>query len=453
MTPSQDIAFSGAFANKRVLVTGHTGFKGGWLAFWLARLGAQVTGLALPPEDRSFYASCGLARLMDSRFCDITDRERLNRTFGPMEFDLIVHMAAQPLVRKGYRMPLQTFATNVAGTCNVLELARKMRNLSGVIVVTSDKCYENREWGYAYRENDPLGGSDPYSASKAATEMLAQSYARSFFSEAGGPRIATVRAGNVLGGGDWAEDRIVPDLVRSALSGEPVRIRRPDAVRPWQHVLDPLAGYLTIGAGLMGADRDRFAGAWNFGPDPEMAVDVGTLARLVRLAWGEDMPAPELDPAGDGAMHEAGLLRLDTSKARVELGWKPLLSLPEGLELATRWYRRAAEGHGMAATTEEQIAFYTGRMMTLHRAAPPFNADRKPETQPHESELRTNGARRGGDQRGRGGVAKLDANGRPGAEDAGAGRGPVPQKPWHNGELRIVGELPRHRDTEPAKGR
>jgi CDP-glucose 4,6-dehydratase len=279
-----------------------------------------------------------------------------------MNFDLIIHLAAQPLVRKGYQSPVQTFDTNVMGTCNLLEVARRMTGLKGVVVVTSDKCYENREWRWAYRENDPLGGSDPYSASKAATELVVQSYARSFFNEENGPRLASVRAGNVIGGGDWGDDRLVPDLVRSALSGMPVQLRRPDAVRPWQHVLDPLAGYLMIGERLLGPERDRFAGAWNFGPDAEMAVAVATVVRLARRAWGPDMPEPTVDPDGDAGMPEAGLLRLDTSRARTELGWRPRLSLTEGLNLAMSWYRRAADGRGMAAITDEQITEYTHRL-------------------------------------------------------------------------------------------
>jgi CDP-glucose 4,6-dehydratase len=376
MTFFNDIPIGDAFYGRRVLVTGHTGFKGGWISCWLARLGAQVTGLALPPTDeRSIYASCGLSRVLDSRFCDINERERLNRMIGPMNFDLIIHMAAQPLVRKSYQAPVQTFATNVMGTCNILELARNMPDLKGVVVVTSDKCYENHEWPWAYRENDALGGSDPYSASKAATELVAQSYARSFFSEEGGPRIATVRAGNVFGGGDWAEDRIIPDLVRSAMSGVPVQLRRPDAVRPWQHVLDPLAGYLKIGAGLLGTQRDRFAGAWNFGPDAEMAVEVTSIVAMARQAWGADMPLPVLNPDGDAGMPEAGLLRLDTARARSQLGWRPILPLEEGLDLTMTWYRRAAEGHGMATTTDEQINHYTRRMELQSRDARPHAAE------------------------------------------------------------------------------
>ncbi len=241
-----------ALAGRRVLVTGHSGFKGGWLSLWLDRLGAEVRGISLPPPtDPSFFAATGIDGFVDSRFADIRDAEALRRAAAGFDAEVVFHLAAQPIVRLSHREPADTFATNVVGTANVLDLARSMPSLRAVIVVTSDKCYDNRGWSWPYRETDRLGGTDPYSASKACAEIVAESYRRNWFADPDGPQLATVRAGNVIGGGDWAADRLVPDIVRAASHGLPVLIRNPRSIRPWQHVLEPLSGYLLLAARLL----------------------------------------------------------------------------------------------------------------------------------------------------------------------------------------------------------
>lgn len=343
---------------RRVLLTGHTGFKGGWLALWLQRLGAKVVGVALPPPPGPcFHAATGIDDLVDSRIADIRDQQAFDAAVAGFDAEIVIHMAAQALVRPSYASPVETFATNVVGTAVVLDAARRMPSLRAVIVVTSDKCYENNEWAWGYRENDPMGGSDPYSASKGCAELVAAAYARSFFATPGGPRLATVRAGNVFGGGDWAIDRLIPDLVRAANSGTALTIRNPSSIRPWQHVLEPLHGYLMLASGLLD-DGDRHAGAWNFGPDPEGVVDVGTLARLIRDAWGPGAPRVNFGAATDNR-HEAQVLRLDITKARTLLGWRPQLDLEASARMTADWYRAHAEGHtNMRAFSNVQIDRY-----------------------------------------------------------------------------------------------
>jgi CDP-glucose 4,6-dehydratase len=322
--------------DRSVFVTGHTGFKGGWLATWLADLGARVVGYGLTPDTTpSYFVRCGLAERVTSHVADVTDLAALEAAMAAARPSVVFHLAAQSLVRRSYAAPVRTFATNVLGTVHVLEAVRRAPSVEAVVVVTSDKCYDNRERPQGYREDEPLGGHDPYSASKAAAELVAAAYRRSFFAR--GPRLATARAGNVIGGGDWAEDRLVPDTMRALARGQTVEIRHPAAVRPWQHVLEPLGGYLTLAERL--AESEAFAGAWNFGPRDDDAVPVAALVELLLGLWegGRWEAAVE-----EQAPHEAGLLRLDWTKARERLGWRPLLTLKEAAELTVAWYRAAA---------------------------------------------------------------------------------------------------------------
>lgn len=365
--------FGGVFAGRRVLLTGHSGFKGGWLTLWLDQLGAQVRGVSLAPvTDPALFDLAGVAHSCDSRFANINDPDALCEAVADFDPELIIHMAAQAIVRDSYVMPVETFATNVIGTANVLELARQGPSVRGVVVVTSDKCYENNEWDWGYRESDPLGGSDPYSASKACTELVAQAYRRSFFSGAGfsgagGARLASVRAGNVIGGGDWSAHRLIPDMVRAAAAGEEVAIRNPASVRPWQHVLEPLAGYLTVAARLLDGRGDSVAEAWNFGPETEATVPVGAICTAFSDSWGPGGPRIAIRP-DPNAPHEAGLLRLDSTRARLHLGWQPRLRLQDALRLTADWYRSHADGADMRALTLAQIAAYQALM-----APPPIH--------------------------------------------------------------------------------
>lgn len=354
--------FGGAFKGRHVLVTGHTGFKGGWICHWLMQLGARVTGIALAPEPGpNLFDVTGLEGDMDSRLIDIRDRDTLLAQAGDIDADLVIHMAAQPFVRRSYVEPAATFATNVSGTAHVLDLARDMASLKAVVVVTSDKCYENNEWGWGYRENDPMGGSDPYSASKGATELVAQAYQRSFFNAKDGPQLATVRAGNVFGGGDWGEDRLIPDIVRATVAGQHVQIRNPSSIRPWQHVLEPLSGYLALAARLL-SDGAQFAGPWNFGPDVSGTVNVRELAALMQDSWAPNGPQFEFGQA-DPSMHEAGILRLDSTKAQTGLGWRPQLDLAQAVRMTVDWYRAHQANDNMKDFTLAQIAQY-GAMMS-----------------------------------------------------------------------------------------
>lgn len=350
-------AFGGFYSGKRVLVTGHTGFKGGWLSLWLDRLGAAVHGYALnpPTEPSLFQAACiGKVLASDTR-ADLADLARLKSVLSASQPDVVFHLAAQPIVRESYRDPLGTLAANVMGTAHVLEAARASSSVRALVVITTDKVYENREWVYPYREVDPLGGYDPYSASKAAAEIVAASYRASFFTgETGHPaRMATARAGNVIGGGDWAADRLVPDCLRAFANHEPVRLRYPHAVRPWQHVLEPLAGYLELGARLSVPEGVKFARGWNFGPDTSGDATVGEIAQTLARLWGEDAHV-ELAPSAKNP-HEAGLLTLDSTLARTQLGWKPRWSLEQALAQTTAWNRAWIKGADMSAFTRGQI--------------------------------------------------------------------------------------------------
>ena len=313
--------FSGIYRGKRVWLTGDTGFKGSWLAFWLQRLGAEVLGIGLDPESpEGPFVRAGLATLIRHETLDIREGARLPelvRVFAP---EVVFHLAAQALVRRSYTAPVETFDTNVRGTAQVLEAIRSAGNPCAIVVVTSDKCYENREADYTYRENDPMGGHDPYSASKGCAELVAASYRAAFFAPAGRIHLATARAGNVIGPGDWAEDRIVPDAVRALRAGQPLRVRNPRAIRPWQHVLEPLGGYLRLGQALL-QEGPGMAEAWNFGPEPSSARAVADLADLFCQAWGGDAT---WRPANDARQpHEAHLLQLSIQKAAARLGWHP----------------------------------------------------------------------------------------------------------------------------------
>ena len=349
--------------DRPVVVTGHTGFKGGWLATWLLDLGARVTGYGLTPHTTpSYFVRCGLAERVPTHFADVRDAAALQEALASAQPRVVFHLAAQPIVRLSYKAPLETIAVNVLGTSTLLEAVRHTPSVEAVVIVTSDKCYENIERPEGYREDDPLGGHDPYSASKAAAELIAAAYRRSFFA-AGGPRVATVRAGNVIGGGDWAADRLVPDAMRALVQGEPIRVRNPLAVRPWEHVLEPLGGYLRLAERLTGGRA--FAGAWNFGPRDGDAVSVGTLADLIVGHWegAHWESTPET-----GAPHETGLLRLDWSKARRRLGWHPGLTLKEAVELTVAWYRAAAAPSSERAMYDlgvEQIHLYRQRWQAV----------------------------------------------------------------------------------------
>ncbi len=344
---------------RSVFVTGHTGFKGGWLTLWLHQLGAKVYGYALsPPTEPSLFEVAGVGTVLasDTR-ADLADLTHLKSTLNKTQPEVIFHLAAQSLVRESYRDPLGTLASNVMGTAHVLEAARAVDSVRAIVLITTDKVYENRAWVYPYREIDPLGGHDPYSASKAAAEIVSASYRASFFGDAGHPaRVATARAGNVIGGGDWATDRLVPDCLRAFSANESVHLRFPQSVRPWQHVLEPLAGYLQLAEHLLAPDGARFAKAWNFGPDESRDVTVGEVAEAIARHWGEGARV-ELAPAVEHP-HEATLLRLDSTGARNELGWKPRWSLEQALEQIVAWHRGWMQGADMAAISLNQIRVY-----------------------------------------------------------------------------------------------
>jgi CDP-glucose 4,6-dehydratase len=343
------------WSGKRVLITGHTGFKGAWLSLWLVTLGARVTGYALPADQDSLYATAGLDRRVRSMLGDIRDSAQLGRAFAEAEPEIVIHLAAQSLVRASYRDPVGTFMTNVIGTIHVLECARATPEVHSVVNVTSDKCYENREWIWAYRENEALGGADPYSASKACAELAISAW-RSSFCNREGARLASARAGNVIGGGDWAEDRLVPDCIRALRTGDLVVLRNPGAVRPWQHVLDPLAGYLILAERLHRGDGTHAEG-WNFGPlDSGNPRPASWICERIANQWGISGPAYRLD--GGANPHEAHSLRVDCSKAVMRLGWSPRLSIDEAVDWTVDWYRRHAGGEEAEALSLEQIERY-----------------------------------------------------------------------------------------------
>jgi CDP-glucose 4,6-dehydratase len=358
-------ALRAAYAGKKVLLTGHTGFKGGWLAVWLEALGAEVSGYALAPStDPALVADADVAATCRSVIADIRDVAALRRAVGETAPDVVFHLAAQPIVRLSYEEPIATLETNVMGTAHLLEAVRLQRRRCAVVVVTSDKCYENREWPYGYREEDAMGGHDPYSMSKGAAELVAASWRRSFFPPdrlgQHGVAVATARAGNVIGGGDWAKDRIVPDAIRALSSRTPVPVRNPGSVRPWQHVLEPLSGYLVLGARLLGPDAARFCEPFNFGPTPDATQPVSAVVSAVVEAWGSGswQSTPQA-----GAPHEAGVLRLAVEKAYARLGWSPRWGLQEAVRETVEWYRARAGGASpgaLRALMLRQIERYVG---------------------------------------------------------------------------------------------
>lgn len=356
--------FGDAYRGRRVLVTGHTGFKGSWLSHWLLGLGAKVTGIALPPATQpALFDLLGLAQRLDHREVDIRDAEAVARVMAEVRPEVVLHLAAQPLVRLSYAEPRATWETNVLGTVNVLEAVRACPDVAACVVVSSDKCYENREQVWGYRESDAMGGHDPYSASKGATELVAASYRRSFFHRPEATRLASARAGNVIGGGDWAKDRIVTDFVAAICAGQPLRLRNPGATRPWQHVLEPLSGYLHLAATLLQGKGHTCADGWNFGPADASVTTVEDLARRLVAAWGRGEVIIAADPAQP---HEAGLLKLDCSKAAHRLGWRGVWDVAATVEHTVDWYRAHAAGSvDMTRLTDEQLARYAADARAL----------------------------------------------------------------------------------------
>ena len=345
--------------HKRVFLTGHTGFKGGWLSLWLQQLGAQVTGYALPaPTQPSLFDKARIAEGMTSLIGDIRDASALTTAMRGASPEIVIHMAAQPLVRRSYVDPVETYSTNVMGTVHLLEAVRQCPSVRSVVNVTTDKCYENQEWVWPYRENEPMGGHDPYSNSKGCSELVTSSYRNSFFNPENhaqhGVSLASARAGNVIGGGDWAADRLVPDILSSFTRGQPVVIRSPRAIRPWQHVLEPLRGYLTLAERLY-TDGANFAEAFNFGPRADDAQPVQWVVDKLAKLWG-NQASWTLDASPQP--HEAMFLKLDISKAGHRLGWHPALHLEQALQMTVEWVQALQQGTDMKDLTLSQIHAY-----------------------------------------------------------------------------------------------
>lgn len=345
--------------SKKVLITGHTGFKGGWLSLWLQRKGADIVGYALEaPTKPSLFEVARVADGMTSVTGDIRDLGQLKKVFDEHRPDIVFHLAAQPIVRESYQNPVETYDTNVMGTVNVLEAVRLSESARVALMITSDKCYENKEWLWGYRENEPMGGYDPYSSSKGCAELVTAAYRKSFFSDPmsnqQGVAVASVRAGNVIGGGDWAKDRLIPDMINAFLKAEPVTIRYPHAIRPWQHVLEPLGGYIMLAEKLW-CDGKKYSGGWNFGPDEKDAKPVSWVADELAGLWGKNA-AWSTDSTNQP--HEAGYLKLDCSKARGRLGWSPKIDLHTALEWIVEWYQAYAGKKNMRRATETEISRY-----------------------------------------------------------------------------------------------
>lgn len=345
--------FKNIYKDRKVLITGHTGFKGGWLSAWLKILGANVCGYSLPPEtEPSLFNVANIADGMKSISGNILDCDTLEKAFADFRPEIVFHLAAQPLVRLSYEKPVLTYQTNVIGTLNVLEAARKTDSVKAFVNITTDKCYENREIRHGYREDEPMGGYDMYSSSKGCVEIMSSSYRRSFLQD-GGYAMATARAGNVIGGGDWAADRIVPDCVRSIEAGIPIEIRSPNAIRPWQHVLEPLSGYLLLGQKLL-ESGSKYAEGFNFGPENDSELTVGEVASQIIQEYGKGT----INIHRKDNLHEANLLMLDITKAKTVLGWKPAYTAKEAISRTVSWYKQFYAGADAKELTERQIREY-----------------------------------------------------------------------------------------------
>jgi len=350
---------SSFWQGRRVLLTGHTGFKGSWLSLWLQSMGSQVVGYALaPPTNPSLFEVAQVSEGMTSIIGDIRDLEHLRKVFIEHQPEIVIHMAAQPLVRYSYIEPVETYSTNVMGTVNLLEAVRSTKSVQAVVNVTTDKCYENREWAWGYRENEAMGGYDPYSSSKGCAELVTAAYRNSYFHpekyKEHSVAISSARAGNVIGGGDWADDRLIPDIMRAITEGKPVNIRNPHAIRPWQHVLEPLSGYLVLAQKLY-EEGAVYAEGWNFGPNDEDAKPVQWIVEKLTHAWGE---GARWVVDGGNHPHEAHYLKLDCSKAKSRLGWHPRWSLEEALVAIVEWQRNYRDGKAIKAVTLDQIRQY-----------------------------------------------------------------------------------------------
>ena len=343
-------AFGDVYRNRRVLLTGHTGFKGSWLALWLKTLGAHTIGVGLAPNSTPSHWDL-LDLDIDDRRIDIRDASGVRDVVQSAAPEIVFHLAAQSLVRHSYTSPLETWSTNILGTAHVLEACRLQPSVRAIVVITSDKCYENREWEWGYRETDRLGGYDPYSTSKAAAELVVSSYRNAFFDQPGSPLLASARAGNVIGGGDWSQDRLIPDAVRAIAAGATIAVRAPHATRPWQHVLESLSGYLCLGEKLLEGKRE-FAQAWNFGPDTEGNCTVAELLTSFKSVW----PALEWRVTDSPQLHEAKLLSLDSTKARQRLGWRSVWSLDRSLTSTADWYKVQFE-HGSVVSAQQLQAY------------------------------------------------------------------------------------------------
>lgn len=359
--------FDNIYKGRKVFITGHTGFKGSWLCLLLNNLGADIYGYALePPTNPSLYVEAKVDELIHSTIGDIRDFDLLLKTLEQVQPEIIIHMAAQPLVRESYKNPRETYEINVMGTVNLLDAARQIPSVKAIVNVTTDKCYENREWHWGYRENEPMGGYDPYSNSKGCSELITASFRNSFFNtkdfQKHGIALASARAGNVIGGGDWAEDRLIADFIRAISNGQEVEIRSPYAIRPWQHVLEPLTGYLTLAAALF-TKGTSYASGWNFGPDDKDAVNVEWITKTICRMWGNNA-SYKVDT--NPQPHEANYLKLDCSKAKAELSWYPRWNIEKTLQSIVDWNKAYLAGENMRIKTREQINnYFSTRCETL----------------------------------------------------------------------------------------
>jgi len=344
--------------NKKVLITGHTGFKGCWLSLWLQKNGAEVIGYSLPaPTNPSLFSISGLENLICSVTGDVRDLNKLKDVIKTHKPDIVFHMAAQPLVRLSYKNPIETLETNVIGTANLLEAVRASESVKVVVNITSDKCYENKEWEFGYKETDPMGGYDPYSCSKGCAELVTSAYRRSFFQESN-IGIASARAGNVIGGGDWAEDRLIPDIFKSILSNQKLLIRNPKSIRPWQHVLEPLRGYLMLAEKLWDNPQE-FSQGWNFGPNEQDTLQVIEIVNKISSMWDESF---EYELNKEKTYHEANYLKLDCSLSKVKLGWKPLFAIDDSVKITIEWFKAYKNSENIYEFTINQINSYEKRI-------------------------------------------------------------------------------------------